>query len=875
MAINLSANTKTTEALSQEVFDPNIGFKSGLQELAQGVSQAGAAAGKLANKIHTKKVNVNKSLASTNSTVYQTQMDTDFRTLQSVLKDPNATEEAISAAEVAVAQYETIGYSNIDKLGEVPEDYYSNYLPTLQARYKAHLADVEIVKESKKQLKVVHAEIAGADYTNDALVGAPSSQYVRDSVTAIRSTFSPNSGSSIEALNDRTASDKELFTALKETLDTTLLKLPELDVDKQIAELDLLEQEILRLSDSANLNEDIKANPVLAKFSNDALAKIANAKSDLGKAGDEKRQLAKKASDARVINNVEVAAVASQNATNPVTGVYTPSGKAMVGIAEAAINGLSSEANESDINKLNSALIEVLVRGAQVDFTEDGPVKDTDISYIGGALKTFIETGTYNIDPEAFIIRGVDGKILADRSALLKDADTQEQLIGLVTEELNLIKSGLAAGDFSVLARIDGAYGKAWKTVNDLTVDVNTRAAAWEKLNSISEAYRRNSAYTELFAGVQGFAVMPDRGKVAFSELSSSEKLNYVDEFIALNGSEASVRAAIAALSYSNNDSSVIGVLAGMRLENNGSVEKALSYLDISTDMYSGLALTTEKGGERTLNAAAPSVMYEKIVSIGGTTPFGIERLAAQRSNNPALAKMYQDIELGMIASSMLTASPNVTAEALLKRLMKDQKEFLSDNTLLTQNGSVVKIPELDYNNKYQKAIKSVEPKSYELGSKQALKEALIAQKIPASARLQLAEYAKDNLAMAGAFSADTLSREEEIDKYVEALFEYNEYTDTHPMVDLSKIHTIDGVDYVIPRFLNGDIYQDLILESGKPFMYPVNNVHKKVYDNRLLIPYEELDLTKSEDREIFRLKQLVETGSTTVAQSMQTGGFY
>ena len=151
MAINLSANTKTTGALSQEVFDPNIGFKSGLQELAQGVSQAGAAAGKLANKIHTKKVNVNKSLASTNSTVYQTQMDTDFRTLQSVLKDPNATEEAISAAEVAVAQYETIGYSNIDKLGEVPEDYYSNYLPTLQARYKAHLADVEIVKESKKQ----------------------------------------------------------------------------------------------------------------------------------------------------------------------------------------------------------------------------------------------------------------------------------------------------------------------------------------------------------------------------------------------------------------------------------------------------------------------------------------------------------------------------------------------------------------------------------------------------------------------------------------------------------------------------------------------------------------------------------------------------
>ena len=483
MAINLSANTQTTGALSQEVFDPNIGFKSGLEGLARGIGQAGQAAGQLAQKIHTKKDNVNKSLASTNSTVYQTQMDTDFRTLQSVLKDPNATEETVAEAQAAVTQYETIGYSNIDTSGEVSEDYYSNYLPTLQARYKAHLADVEVVIESKKQLKVVKSEIAGADFTNNALVGAPSSQYVRDSVTAIRSTFSPNSGSSIESLNDRAASDKELFTALKETLDTTLLKLPELNTDKQAVELDLLEQEILRLSDSENLNDDVKANPVLAKFSNDALAKIAKAKSDLGKAGDEQRKAADEASDARVVNNLEKAVIATETTTNPVTGVATLTGNNLLNFSEGAINGLSEEATESQVNTANKSITDVLVRRAQNDFDEEGPVKDTDISYIGGALKTFIETGSYNIDPEAFIIRGVDGKILADRSALLGDADTQEQLIDLVTEELNVIKNGLAAGDFSVLARIDGAYGKAWKTVNDPTVDVNTRAAAWEKLH--------------------------------------------------------------------------------------------------------------------------------------------------------------------------------------------------------------------------------------------------------------------------------------------------------------------------------------------------------------------------------------------------------
>jgi len=69
MAINLSANTKTTGPVSQEVFDPNIGFKSGLEGLARGIGQAGQAAGNLAQKIHTKNDNVSKQLAATNYNV--------------------------------------------------------------------------------------------------------------------------------------------------------------------------------------------------------------------------------------------------------------------------------------------------------------------------------------------------------------------------------------------------------------------------------------------------------------------------------------------------------------------------------------------------------------------------------------------------------------------------------------------------------------------------------------------------------------------------------------------------------------------------------------------------------------------------------------
>ncbi len=855
MAINLSANTQTTGSVSQEVFDPNIGFKSGLEGLARGIGQAGQAAGDLAQKMHAKKVNVNKSLASTNSTVYQTQMDTDFRTLQSVLKDPNATEEAMAAAEAAVSQYGTIGYSNLDTSGEVPEDYYSNYLSTLQARYKAHLADVEVVKESKKQLKVVQGEIAGADFTNDALVGAPSSQYVRDSVTAIRSTFSPNSGSSIERLNDRTASNKALFTALTQTLDTTLLKLPELDVTKQSTELDLLEQEILRLSDSANLNEDIKANPVLTKASNDALAKIARAKANLGQAGDAQRKLAHEQSDARIVNNLEVAVIAAENTADPVTGVATLTGNHLLNFAEGSVNGLSEEAKDSQINTANKSIIDVSVRRAQADFDEEGPAVDQDISYIGASLKTFIETGNYTINPEAFIIRNVDGTIISDTSALAGQADTQEQLIGLVTEELDVVKNGLAAGDFSVLARIDGAYGKAWKTVNDLTVDVNTRAQAWEKLHSISEAYRGNPAYTELFAGVQGFAVMPDRGKVTFSELSSSERLNYIDEFIGLNGSEASVRAAIAALSYSNNDSSVIGALAIMRLEGNGMAEKALSYIDTSTDIYNGVSVQVEDGeGEKTLESSSVKIAYDAIINQGVITPFGLHRLAAERANNPALAKMYQDIEIGMLASSMRLANPKAPAGALLGKLIRTQKSFTSSlgHKMLTSNGTITTIPDYDLNNKKQADLakfgnrhmgveKPLDLEStlavavYERSYKAALKDALISQNVPASSKLRLVEYAKKNDALRQALSEDTIDTEEEMDKYIEGLFANDSYNQTHAMLDLSEIRTIDGVDYVVPRFFNGEIYEHLVLDTKKPFMFPLNSVHDKAHKELIL----------------------------------------
>jgi len=899
MAINLSANTKTTGPVSQEVFDPNIGFKSGLEGLARGIGQAGQAAGNLAQKIHTKNDNVSKQLAATNSTAFQTQMDSDFRVLQSTLQNPNASLEQISGAKASVEKYTSFDYSSIDAEGEVPESYYGNSLTLLQARYKAHSADIVVVNQNINQLKAVKEEIAAADYTNQALVNPASSEYVVSSAQGIRKTFTPKLGSIIEGLNDRTASDKLLFAAFQATLTTTLEKLPDLDVAKQTLELGVIKQAILDLPDSANLNPNIENNPVLTKHVNTALAKIAVYEAKLGVAGDKAQSAAHKVSDARIINNLEVVSLASENKADPVTGIYTPTGNSLFSLSEGLVNGLSGEATESDAKKLIKPIVAISARRAQADFTEDddflGLAIDTDISYVAASLKSFIETGEYTISPEAFILRGLDGRIISDNTAFLGKADVQKQLVALATEEYDVIKTGLDTGDFSVLSRLSGDYGKAWKTVNDKSVDVNTRAEAWLQLHSITESHRKHPKYRELFSGVQGFAVMPNQGKVSFSEMRSNEKIDYLDEFISLNGSESSVIAAIGSLTSSNKDSSVIGVLAGMRLEGNGTVEKALSYLDTSTDIYSGLPLeVTDEDGKKTLHHSAPSQMYTQIVSLGATTPFGVQRLAAERSRNPALAKMYEDVELGMIASSMLTANPNVNAQALLGKLVRDQKEFVSfmGHTFFSNNGSIIRIPEFDYTNKKQKAIHTsgmsfldvstgLTSESryfgpiYERATKEAFGDALLSQNIPAAGRLQLLEYAKNNPALQGALSGIDIDKKEQIDKYIEGVFASNKFTETHPMVDLSKTHTIDDVEYIVPRFLNNNVYDDLILASGKPFMFPVNKVHDRVYENQVLQPFEELDLNKSEDRQTFNLQQLNKRGFNPSVQSMSTGGFY
>ena len=73
------------------------------------------------------------------------------------------------------------------------------------------------------------------------------------------------------------------------------------------------------------------------------------------------------------------------------------------------------------------------------------------------------------------------------------------------------------------------------------------------------------------------------------------------------------------------------------------------------------------------------------------------------------------------------------------------------------------------------------------------------------------------------------------MDKYIEGLFGNDSYNQTHAMVDLSEIRTIDGVDYVVPRFFNGEVYEHLVLDTKKPFMFPMNSVHDKAHKELIL----------------------------------------
>ena len=47
MAINLSTRTQTTGPVSRDVFDPNVGYKSGLDSLAKGLGAVSSAAGQV------------------------------------------------------------------------------------------------------------------------------------------------------------------------------------------------------------------------------------------------------------------------------------------------------------------------------------------------------------------------------------------------------------------------------------------------------------------------------------------------------------------------------------------------------------------------------------------------------------------------------------------------------------------------------------------------------------------------------------------------------------------------------------------------------------------------------------------------------------
>ena len=217
MAISLSTRTQTTGPVSREVFDPNIGFQSGLQEFASGISQFGKGMDTAARSKHSavkelerKNEIAAKQLAATNYSVYATGMESAYKTLSTLAKDPNATQDQVSEAQAAVEAYKDISPATVDPNNDADPSYYANYIPKLAATRKAYESDYQTTLNSQRQLKAVTQEMSGISQYGNALSGTPSTAWAATEIDSILATYDPNSQSNIGALVNRQKADETL-----------------------------------------------------------------------------------------------------------------------------------------------------------------------------------------------------------------------------------------------------------------------------------------------------------------------------------------------------------------------------------------------------------------------------------------------------------------------------------------------------------------------------------------------------------------------------------------------------------------------------------------------------------------------------------------
>jgi hypothetical protein len=839
MPIQLSANTQVTGPVAKEVFDSNIGFQSGLDGLARGISQVASAAdtfarsAKQANDESVRKDDiVSKQLASTNNSAFTTGLNSAYDNLSKVRSDSNATAEALAEAEAAVAPYRgELNAGMLDPNNEANPQYYANYVKTATARRDAlELADKSAVR-SASQFKALTQERAGINHYNAAATGVPSADPFVGQTAKVISTFDPNNASVISTLHNRAPADTLMLNELTQTFSTTMDRINELLPAKKGLELAKIEEQVMALAASGN--------PAAVKAADAFFGRISTVKEALGTAESKERAAQDKVYATKVATDKNAA---SLNIT-----VDSVTGKADLNFEQYRVfkeNIDPAVASDSAITQANDSDLDIIL-----NLTDP----DNNTSWLSGAvISELLGTPATQLPEEAFYRTDpTTGKVLYDKRHLIDDPATIERYRKAVTDRATSTKKALQTGDYSVLTKHLPAFAEDWKILDDPKSDEIARTNAWNRLDNTVRGLKNEPAAQELLAGARSFGILPETA-TPFSNMEATEKENYLKLIVAKNGYGS--HAFAYALQNSPNESDAeIGTL--LFLHNEGISEEAIADSTRGADIYAGNSITIiTKKGEEAQKTSVPQLMYDSLRSRGLVTPLGAQILAANRVGNTALAKMLQNIEISHI-SDFLGKDIDTTPVKVAAHLNERQTTYTSalGRKLMAGSGVIATIPEVS--NSYAKRkdvesfLRSTKPATVAMRYTKSINalfmDAMDTNKVPITPFLQITEESKTNSALAmtmqnrgsGSGESTLLSR----------LFSYDERgalergvlegeTDSGiPYMDYSEIQQIDGIDYYVPRVLTRgeEGYKALMyrddLGNKKTLRIPVNAVHDDV----------------------------------------------
>ena len=876
MAINLSANTQTTGALSQEVFDPNIGFKSGLQDLARGIGQAGDAAGKLAQKIHTKNDNVSKQLAATNYSVAVTEMNSAFDNYDRIISDETSTDEQIADATAAYSKFQgELTYDKIDLNQDAEERYYEKYIPQLIATRNALKLELDTKAQTRRQREAIGNEIAKTSQQAAALKGNPSSEYVINELELIEKSH--EEGHVFVDVSDRDFIDKDLYTNFSKTLDTTISKL----TDASVLPADGV-TELLKIKEKLESLQDL-GTPRSIAASTSALVKVNNNLQTLGhaidtqnkdalKAADKARKEAETAYAENLVKNTDKALIDIDATRDPLTGAMNPR-QYNRAVVDALTAKLPEHVSDTLVKKQNS-----FIGSIALNFENE-----SGLTYLAQAALHVLNGGSFaGLPAEAYQLElphssydsgGVSFTLNQkwDRSDVSDDPDVIAMQQNLVQEEVDLIKKGIADGDFSVLARIDPQYADSWRKLH-LAQDPDEKAVHWSYLKSRTQAIRKDPNFKDFFSGVRAFGILPETD-VAFSRLQDQQKIDYLDQVANLNGS--GVYEFINTLENSVVKSDKI-IGAYMKFHIAGLSKPAIEAIGRGQSIIAGAALAEEdeNGNIRYTNANSATSMVTALDEKGLITPMRYQIMAAYRAEDYQLAEMLEQIELSEIAL-FLNQNPSATIKEVFYDSVESQDPYVNalGRKILTSNETIVTIGDLDLSNPKHATI------SNKLSSQQVTQEyskhlplvfgmALANQKIGTTPLLKKLEdrsklqesYDMADKEYASLKKSADQSNQQDVDDAFEKRNQisaelavlnnslperYNRYQETLEFVtglfnkqtktgmssaDFSEIITLDGVQYVVPKLKEGKKWNTIKKPNGDPFMFPVNSVYDSVH---------------------------------------------